>query len=98
MVAAEAQMNGVPVIASNCGGLPEVAPTESGAWLVPPGCVDSLAAALVDAGGNPESVRLRGAAAHAWARDRFGMARFADRFEQIYLALADDKPNGTRRD
>jgi glycosyltransferase involved in cell wall biosynthesis len=98
MVAAEAQMNGVPVIASNCGGLPEVAPAESGAWLVPPGCVDSLATALVDAGGNPESVRLRGTAAHAWAKDRFGMARFADRFEEIYLALADNRPNETRRD
>lgn len=91
LVAAEAQMNGVPVIASNCGGLMEIAAPESGAWLVPPGCVDSLAAALIEAGTNPEDVERRGAAACKWARTHFGMARFTDRFEEIYRSLLNQK-------
>lgn len=87
LVAAEAQMNGVPVIASNCGGLMEIATPESGAWLIPPGCVDSLAGALIEAGRNPEGVERRGAAAHEWMQTRFGMVRFTDRFEKIYRSL-----------
>jgi glycosyltransferase involved in cell wall biosynthesis len=91
LVAAEAQMNGVPVIASNCGGLMEIATPESGAWLVPPGCVDSLAGALIEAGRNPEGVERRGAAAHECSRTRFGMDRFTDRFEKIYRSLLNFK-------
>jgi glycosyltransferase involved in cell wall biosynthesis len=58
--AIEAQAMGTPVIATNHGGsLETVLPGETG-WLVPPGDVAALAAALEDALSNPERLAAMG--------------------------------------
>jgi len=53
LVAGEAMASGVPVVASRVGGLPELVKHEKTGLLVPPGDVESLAAALQRLAVNP---------------------------------------------
>lgn len=87
VVAVEAQMNGVPVIASRCGGLPEIVTPGSGGTLVAPGDEDSLAAAMVALGADREDLLARGKSAHTFAMRQFRISKFADRFEKLYSTL-----------
>ena len=67
MVYAEAMANGLPVIATDAGAVPEVVPPEAGA-LIPPGDRAALAAALRRLIGD-DALRTRCAdAALAWTR------------------------------
>lgn len=88
MVAAEAQMQGVPVVASRAGGLAEIVRDGITGRLVEPGDVAALAAALVRILADRETVASMGRAAHADARERFDLPGFAARFEQIYREVA----------
>lgn len=88
MAAAEAQMQGVPVVASRTGGLAEIVRDGLTGRLVEPGDVDGLAAALVGILTDQDAVGEMGRAAHANARDRFDLPGFAARFEAIYREVA----------
>ena len=88
MAAAEAQMQGVPVVASRTGGLAEIVRDGITGRLVEPGDVDGLAAALVGILADREKVAAMGRAAHADARERFDLPGFAARFEAIYREVA----------
>ena len=88
MTAAEAQMQGVPVVASRTGGLAEIVCDGLTGRLVEPGDVDGLAAALLGILTDRETVGSMGRAAHANARERFDLPGFAARFEAIYREVA----------
>lgn len=88
MVAVEAQMEGVPVVASRTGGLAEIVRDGVTGRLVEPGDVDGLAAALLSVIDDRTTVATMGAAAHADARERFDLPGFTARFEAIYREVA----------
>ena len=67
VVVKEAMAFGVPVIATEVAGIPEMLDEQSG-WLVPPDDVDALVAALSQALADPAEAQRRGV--HAWQRAR----------------------------
>jgi len=84
MIAAEAQMHGVAVIASRSGGLSEIVEDGVTGHLVPPGDADALAARLDAVCADRAATLALGRRGHERARDRFSLDAFADRFEAIY--------------
>lgn len=86
MVLLEALSAGVPVIAFAVGGIPEVITPEVG-WLVPPGDVPALAAAVGDAAVNPGAVRQRADAGQRLFRERFNEGRWVEAYERLYAAV-----------
>ena len=84
LAALEAMANGVPVIASDTGGLPEIL-GETG-WLVPPGDAAALADAIERAAADPEGLRAAGLRARERARC-FSIEETAARTEAFYLRL-----------
>lgn len=84
MIALEAQMQGVAVVASAVGGLAEVVEDGMTGHLVPPGDVEDLAARLDLLCGDRDAAAALGARGHDHARARFGLDVFAMRFEQVY--------------
>jgi L-malate glycosyltransferase len=76
----------LPVIASNVGGLPEVvAPGETG-WIVPPGDVPALAAAIAEAASDPMVLRRFGRQARERAR-LFSSDAAAGHTEALYYQV-----------
>jgi glycosyltransferase involved in cell wall biosynthesis len=76
-VVVESMVRGVPVIATNAGGVPEIlAPdgVEPLGLLVPPGDVAALARAITAALDDPDTAEARAARAHASATVRFPAA------------------------
>jgi glycosyltransferase involved in cell wall biosynthesis len=80
---------GLPVIASDVGGLPEVVEHGKSGWLVPPESGEALAEAILDAASDPARLCEFGRN----ARDRaaqFSIERTVERTEQFYLRLLAD--------
>jgi glycosyltransferase involved in cell wall biosynthesis len=84
MIAAEAQMHGVAVIASHAGGLAEIVEDGVTGHLVPPGDVAAIAARLDEVFSTRDTARSLGLAGHAMARERFSLDGFAARVTAIY--------------
>jgi glycosyltransferase involved in cell wall biosynthesis len=79
----EAAAAGLPLIATNVGGIPEIL---TGEWehLVPPGDADALAAAMQGARGGPEGMRAEAMLRRERMAQRFSLAAMATRIEAIY--------------
>jgi glycosyltransferase involved in cell wall biosynthesis len=84
MVAAEAQMHGVAVVASRSGGLSEIVVDGTTGHLVPPGDADALAARLDALFADRGAAVACGARGHERAREHFSLDGFAGRFEHVY--------------
>jgi len=69
--AVEAQLLGIPVIATNVGGQPDLIVDGETGWLVPPRAPARLAAAIMDAVRNPEHTRMMALAGQERARRLF---------------------------
>lgn len=94
-VVAEAMARGVPVIATNAGGVPEI--TEGGpapvGWLVEPGDVDGLAAAMDAALADPDEAERRGRAGWERARTSLGIGPSAEQVVRVWHEAAGrDRP------
>ena len=89
---AEAMASAVHVIASRCGGVPELVKEGVTGTLVPrcdvPALVGALRATLADA----DARRRMGRAARAHAHLRLTWTRSADALEQIYSQLLGERP------
>jgi glycosyltransferase involved in cell wall biosynthesis len=83
IVALEAAAAGKPVIATATGGLPDIVVDGETGFLVEPGKVDQLAAALARLVGEPELRERMGEAARARVRE-FSPDRIVPRFEAAY--------------
>jgi glycosyltransferase involved in cell wall biosynthesis len=86
LAALEAMAHGVPVIASDVGGLPEIIQNENGGWLVPPGDAAALARAITTAAADPERLRAQGQRARERALS-FSLDRMVGQTEALYRRL-----------
>lgn len=87
LAALEAMACGVPVIASDSGGLPEVVVDGETGRLVPVGDVDAAAGAALRMLRDEEARARMGRAARESAAERFGEARVVEQYAAIYERL-----------
>ena len=87
VAALEAMACGIPVIASDVGGLREVVEESVSGRLIAPENVRALAEAVADLAREPSARASMGAAARQRAIDKFGMAAMAARTVDFYMAL-----------
>jgi glycosyltransferase involved in cell wall biosynthesis len=86
MAAAEALAHGVPVVASETGGLAGIVEPEQTGWLVAPGDARALVGAIEEAASDPQ--RLKEMSARARERStRFSARRTAELTEGFYRRL-----------
>ncbi|SMC50579.1 glycosyltransferase [Janibacter indicus] len=89
-VVAEAMARGVPVVATDAGGVPEIVtggPVPVG-WLVRPGDVDALAEAITAALDDPDEAERRGAAGWQRARTDLGIGPSTDTIVGLWREVA----------
>ena len=86
LAALEAMAHGVPVIASDIGGLREIVEHGRSGWLVPAGDVAALARAIKEADADPDRLRVAGLAARNRA-EYFSVEKMAEQTEQFYRRL-----------
>jgi glycosyltransferase involved in cell wall biosynthesis len=83
LAAIEAMAHGVPVIASDTGGLPEIIESGNGGWLVPAGDPAALAQAITAAASDRDFLRDQGRRARERA-GLFSVGRMVDQTEAFY--------------
>lgn len=86
LTALRAMAFGLPVIASNVGGLPEAVEHGESGWLIQPERPAALAEAIVEAASDPARLAELGRRARARA-EQFSIARTVERTEQLYARL-----------
>lgn len=84
---------GLPVVASDVGGIPEVVTPDAGR-LVPPGDVRALADAVVALAGDPAARQHLGAAARRRFAAEFDAAAWARRLREVYAEAAKELAAG----
>lgn len=93
MALVEAMASGVPVVATNVGGMPEVIVDGVTGRLVPPDDPSSLADALGDLLRDPEKRRTFGAAGRELATNSFAWESVAVRAVGLYTSLMEVTPH-----
>ncbi len=96
----EALSYGLPVIASEVGGIPDILHDHREGQLVPPKRPDRLAAAMNDLACDPLRRECMSIAARRLARTRFSLARFEEDLAAVYdavLRTADHAKQATLR-
>lgn len=96
LTALRAMAYGVPVVASDVGGLPEVVEHGKSGWLVPPESPEALADAIEDAASDPARLCELGRNARVRAA-QFSIQRTVERTEQFYLRLLANSEAGGRK-
>jgi glycosyltransferase involved in cell wall biosynthesis len=87
MVLLEAQSLGIPVVASNVGGIPEMIKDQETGILVPAGDRHSLALAISQLLSDKEALLRMGRLARDWVRGRFRAEDMADETAILYQKL-----------
>lgn len=87
LVLVEAQSQGIPVIASNVGGIPETIKDNETGILVPPAHAEKFMQAIVFLLDHPDKRRSMGAAARAWVESRFKAEDMTAHVERLYDTL-----------
>lgn len=93
----EAMAFGLPVIASNVGGLPEVVEDGVTGILVPPGDAKALAGAIIRLLSDADLRRRLAQAGQARVRSEFTIDRIVDRTLAIYESVAVRSASGSNR-
>jgi glycosyltransferase involved in cell wall biosynthesis len=85
--AAEAMGCGVPVVATDAGGLPEVVADGVTGLVVPKGSIDALTVAIDRLLGDPDLRAKMGRAGRERALERFDWDRSVEKFESTYRVI-----------
>ena len=80
----EAMAVGLPVVATNVGGIPELVEDGRNGVLVPPGAAPAFAAAITDLLGNAARADRLAIAARSTVEDRYSFERMTREFEAAY--------------
>jgi sugar transferase (PEP-CTERM/EpsH1 system associated) len=83
----EAMASGLPVIATNTGGNPELVDDGRTGFLVEPRCPGAIAEALAKYLTDPELCLAHGRAARIRAEDRFSLAGMVAQYSKLYVDL-----------
>ena len=78
VVLLEALRSGVPVVASNAGGIPDIIREGETGWLVPPGDADALAGAIGAVAAAPQEASRRVREGQRLIADRFSLERIVE--------------------
>jgi L-malate glycosyltransferase len=92
LVALEAMASGVPVIATNAGGLPEVIDDGETGFMAPVGDVEAMAEGAVHILRDADTWRRFSAAARQSAVERYGVDRVIPQYEQYYERIVNGAP------
>ncbi len=92
LVALEAMASGVPVIATNAGGLPEVVEEGVTGFLAPIGEVEQMAEAGLYILRDPKRWRTMSAAARQFATERYGVNAIIPQYERYYERILGYEP------
>jgi glycosyltransferase involved in cell wall biosynthesis len=84
IVTLEAMMNGLPVIASNTGGLPDKVRNNYNGWLVPPGDANALSQTILNACEAKERWKEMGKASQTIVQEQFTWDRAAEVFLETF--------------
>lgn len=85
----EAMAAGCGIVATNVGGVPDIAPNRFAALLVPPRDPRALATAVLRLLQNPELRATLGANARRRASERYSFDRVADDWKSLYVELTE---------
>jgi len=94
LAALEAMACGVPVVASNAGGLPELIEDGAGGFVAPVGDVETMAARVIELFGDQVELARQKELARRRA-GLFGTEVIVDRYEAVYRRLVGDEPAGS---
>lgn len=92
MVAAEAALASLPVVASDRGGLPEVVTDQETGILIPPDDASALAAALRRLLDDPALAAKMGRAGRSRTLREYSLEKMVDRYETLYFAACATEP------
>ncbi len=88
----EASAVGLPVVASNIGGVPEVLISEKTGILVPPGRAEKLSQAIIRLAENAELRRTMGQAGRKMVAEKFRWEVSLDKMAELYERLVSEAP------
>ncbi len=88
VVLLEAQAIGLPIVATNVGGIPEAVSAGESAILVPPSNPRAAAEALAECLRHPEKREKMGLAGRKHVEEHFDIDRLNDRLEQLFLEIS----------
>jgi glycogen synthase len=91
LVTLEAMAHRKPIVATRAGGLPDKVRPGLNGWLVEPGDVDGLSAALADAVIDPARLSAMGAASRTIVEREFSWDTLADQYLRLYDELLSRK-------
>jgi glycosyltransferase involved in cell wall biosynthesis len=91
--AVEPLLSGVPVVATNVGGLPDLVQEKKTGWLVPPRNPQALARAILDALQNPAETRRRTSEGQKLARSLFAVEKTGHEVAVIYEKIIKSQPH-----
>lgn len=91
LVVVEAAAAGLPIVASDVGGIPEIIEHGVSGLLVPPGEPQALAGAIQELIDDPERARRLGEAARRTAFERFSAEAMAAAYMELYERLLREK-------
>jgi glycosyltransferase involved in cell wall biosynthesis len=89
-VVLEAIAAGMPIIATDVGGIPEILGPALGA-LVPPGDAAALAAAIDAALADPRRTDAEAVARRSWLHPRFNISTMQNKVEALYRLMLENK-------
>lgn len=84
----QAMSLGIPIIASNTGGIPEVVTTGKSGLLVEAGKPQAISVAIIAMLRDPKRAKDMGELAREEVKIKFNMSDFIDEMEQVYETLA----------
>ncbi|MCS7301928.1 MAG: N-acetyl-alpha-D-glucosaminyl L-malate synthase BshA [Bacteroidota bacterium] len=87
LAALEAMSCGVPVVASNVGGIPEVVTHGHNGYLAEPGDIKRMARYCIELATNPKKWQRFSSAARTAAVERFSVEHVVPQYEQLYRRL-----------
>ena len=83
----EAQLLGIPVVATNVGGIPEVVRDRRSGLLVKAGDSQALAKAVIELLEDGEKRKTYSRAGQNWVRENFSFQKMVEKIDRIYKSL-----------